>query len=130
VSFGADIFDGKDGRWVVEDLGDVQLLAGIVWVGVRKTDGKPSIRACSVTSASGQAFMRDNNPAKPHGPDPDPPHHRCSAWKSRRRRRLLLDYSGSIRPSASSVASSSSANSSTVSDRTRDWRANLGIARI
>ena len=61
----ADISDGKDGRWVVEDLGDVQPLAGIVWVGVRKTDGNPSIWACGVTS--GQAFMRDNNPANPMG---------------------------------------------------------------
>ena len=61
----ADISDGKDGRWVVEDLGDVQPLAGIVWVGIRKTDGKPAIWACGVTS--GQAFMRDNNPANPMG---------------------------------------------------------------
>lgn len=61
----ADISDGKDGRWVVEELGDLQPLSGIVWVGVRKTDGKPAIWACGVTS--GQAFMRDNNPANPMG---------------------------------------------------------------
>jgi hypothetical protein len=61
----ADISDGRDGRWVVEGLEDLQPLAGIVWVGVRKTDGKPSIWACNVTS--GQAFMRDNNPQNPMG---------------------------------------------------------------
>jgi len=61
----ADISDGRDGRWVVEDLGDLQPLQGIVWVGVRKTDGKPSIWSCNVTS--GQAFMRDNNPQNPMG---------------------------------------------------------------
>jgi hypothetical protein len=61
----ADISDGRDGRWVVEELADLQPLQGIVWVGVRKTDGKPSIWACNVTS--GQAFMRDNNPQNPMG---------------------------------------------------------------
>jgi hypothetical protein len=60
-----DISDGRDGRWVVEGLDDLQPLQGIVWVGVRKTDGKPSIWACNVTS--GQAFMRDNNPQNPMG---------------------------------------------------------------
>jgi hypothetical protein len=61
----ADISDGRDGRWVVEQLGDLQSLEGIVWVGMRKTEGKPSIWACNVTS--GQAFMRDNNPQNPMG---------------------------------------------------------------
>ena len=60
-----DLSDGKDGRWVVEDLGDLQPLQGIVWVGVRRTDGNPTIWACAVTS--GQAFMRDNNPQNPMG---------------------------------------------------------------
>ena len=61
----ADLSDGRDGRWVVEELGGVQPLQGTVWVGLRKTDGKPSIWACNVTS--GQAFMRDNNPQNPMG---------------------------------------------------------------
>jgi hypothetical protein len=50
---------------VVEELAGVQPLQGTVWVGLRKTDGKPSIWACNVTS--GQAFMRDNNPQNPMG---------------------------------------------------------------
>jgi hypothetical protein len=61
----ADLSDGRDGRWVVEDLGELQPLQGLVWVGVHETDGKPTLWACSVTS--GQAFMRDNNPQNPMG---------------------------------------------------------------
>jgi hypothetical protein len=61
----ADLSDGRDGRWVVEELAGGQPLQGTVWVGLRKTEGKPSIWACSVTS--GQAFMRDNNPQNPMG---------------------------------------------------------------
>jgi hypothetical protein len=60
-----DLSDGNDGRWAVEDLGDVQPLQGTIWVGVRKIDGKPTLWACGVTS--GQAFMRDNNPTNPMG---------------------------------------------------------------
>ena len=60
-----DLSDGKDGRWVVEDLIDVKPLKGIVWVGLHKTDGKPGIWESSVPS--GQAFMRDTNPQNPMG---------------------------------------------------------------
>ena len=31
--------DGKDGRWVVEDLVDLKPLKGVVWVGVHKVGG-------------------------------------------------------------------------------------------
>jgi hypothetical protein len=60
-----DLSDGKDGRWVVEDLIDVKPLKGIVWVGVHRLGGTPSIWACSVVS--GQAFVRDNDPTNPMG---------------------------------------------------------------
>ncbi len=35
-----DVSDGKDGRWVVEDLVDLKPLKGIVWVGVHRVGGR------------------------------------------------------------------------------------------
>jgi hypothetical protein len=55
-----DVSDGKDGRWVVADLGDMKPLKGDFWVGVRKAAGEPTLWASSV--ASGQAFVRNNDP--------------------------------------------------------------------
>jgi hypothetical protein len=55
-----DLSDGKDGRWVVEDLVDMKPIKGVVWVGVRKKGGEPTIWASSVVS--GQAFVRNNDP--------------------------------------------------------------------
>jgi hypothetical protein len=60
-----DLSDGKDGRWVVEDLVDMKPLKGVVWVGVRKTNGMPTIWASSVVS--GQVFVRNNDPQNPMG---------------------------------------------------------------
>jgi len=60
-----DLSDGKDGRWVVEDLVDMKPIKGVVWVGVRKTGGTPTIWASSVVS--GQAFVRNNDPSNPMG---------------------------------------------------------------
>ncbi|HEY6476672.1 MAG TPA: hypothetical protein VI456_08820 [Polyangia bacterium] len=60
-----DLSDGRDGRWVVEDLADLKPLKGIVWVGVHRLGGTPSIWASSVVS--GQAFVRDNDPTNPMG---------------------------------------------------------------
>ncbi|HVV51275.1 MAG TPA: hypothetical protein VHO06_16520 [Polyangia bacterium] len=60
-----DISDGRDGRWVVQDLGDLKPLKGTVWVGVHRVGGTPSIWASGVVS--GQAFVRDNDPTNPMG---------------------------------------------------------------
>jgi len=60
-----DVSDGRDGRWVVEDLADLKPLKGIVWVGVHRVGGTPSIWASNVVS--GQAFVRNNDPANPMG---------------------------------------------------------------
>jgi hypothetical protein len=60
-----DLSDGRDGRWVVENLVDLKPLKGIVWVGVHRVGGSPSIWASSVVS--GQAFVRNNDPANPMG---------------------------------------------------------------
>jgi len=55
-----DVSDGKDGRWVVADLGDMKPIKGVIWVGVRKAGGEPTMWASSVVS--GQAFVRNNDP--------------------------------------------------------------------
>jgi hypothetical protein len=60
-----DVSDGRDGRWVVEDLVDLKPLKGVVWVGVHKVGGTPSIWASAVVS--GQAFVRNNDPTNPMG---------------------------------------------------------------
>ena len=60
-----DLSDGKDGRWVIEDLVDMKPIKGVIWVGVRKTGGTPTIWASSVIS--GQAFVRNNDPLNPMG---------------------------------------------------------------
>lgn len=60
-----DLSDGRDGRWVVYDLVDMNPLKGIVWVGVRKTGGTPTVWASAVVS--GQAFIRNNDPQNPMG---------------------------------------------------------------
>jgi hypothetical protein len=60
-----DLSNGKDGRWVVEDLGAMKPIKGVVWIGVHKTGGEPTIWASSVVS--GQAFVRNNDPSNPMG---------------------------------------------------------------
>jgi len=55
-----DVSDGTDGRWIVADLGDMKPLKGVVWIGVRKLGGEPTLWASSV--ASGHAFVRNNDP--------------------------------------------------------------------
>ena len=60
-----DLSDGRDGRWVVEDLLDMKPVKGVIWVGVRKIAGAPTVWASSVVS--GQAFVRNNDPTNPMG---------------------------------------------------------------
>jgi hypothetical protein len=60
-----DLSDGKDGRWVVEDLAGMKPIKGVVWVGVHKMGGTPTIWASSVVS--GQVFVRNNDPQNPMG---------------------------------------------------------------
>src|SRR5262245_22165359 len=60
-----DLSDGRDGRWVVEELANMKPIKGVIWVGVRKSGGEPTIWASSVVS--GQAFVRNNDPQNPMG---------------------------------------------------------------
>jgi hypothetical protein len=61
----ADLSDGKDGRWAVEDLTEMKPIRGVVWVGVHKLGGAPTLWASGVVS--GQAYMRNNDPTNPMG---------------------------------------------------------------
>jgi hypothetical protein len=60
-----DLSNGNDGRWVVEDLVEMKPLKGVVWVGVHKVAGTPTIWASSVVS--GQVYVRNNDPTNPMG---------------------------------------------------------------
>ena len=60
-----DLSNGKDGRWVVEDLIEMKPIKGVVWVGVHKLTGTPTIWSSSVVS--GQAYVRNNDPTNPMG---------------------------------------------------------------
>ncbi len=61
----ADVSDGKDGRWIVEELGDAKPFTGVVWIGVRKTAGEPTVWASG--AVSGQSYIRNNDPQNPMG---------------------------------------------------------------
>jgi hypothetical protein len=60
-----DVSTGKDGRWAVEDLQDLDKIDGPIWVGVRKVAGAPALWTSPVVS--GQCFLRDRDPAKSLG---------------------------------------------------------------
>jgi hypothetical protein len=60
-----DVSTGKDGRWVVSDLQSLSALEGVVWVGVHKVGGAPTLWTSSATS--GQTFLRDRNPGETMG---------------------------------------------------------------
>jgi hypothetical protein len=60
-----DVSDGKDGRWVIENLDELKPFKGVVWVGVHKTGGEPTLWASPVVS--GQVFIRNNDPGNPMG---------------------------------------------------------------
>jgi hypothetical protein len=56
----ADVSNGKDGRWIVEGLADAKPFRGVVWIGVRKAAGQPTL--WSTNAASGQSFIRNSDP--------------------------------------------------------------------
>jgi len=60
-----DLSDGKDGKWVVEDLHGLPPLEGDTWVGVRRASGTPEIWTSGVVS--GQVYIRDNDPRQSLG---------------------------------------------------------------
>jgi hypothetical protein len=57
------VSNGKDGRWVYEDLSAMDGVTGVVWLGLRKAEGEPTIAASRVDS--GQYFVRSLDPKSP-----------------------------------------------------------------
>lgn len=53
-----EVSNGKDGRWLVEDLQDLDTIDGVIWVGVRKVGGDPALWT---SSTPGQTFLRDRD---------------------------------------------------------------------
>ena len=69
-----DLSDGKDGRWVVEDLVDLKPLKGIVWVGVHQVGG--SAQHLGQQRRLGAGVRAQQRPDQPDGPPADQAHAR------------------------------------------------------
>ena len=67
-----DLSDGKDGRWVVEDLVDLKPLKGIVWVGVHRVGGTP--QHLGQQRRLGAGVRAQQRPHQPDGPPADQAH--------------------------------------------------------
>ena len=57
-----DVSAGKDGRWIVEDLQDLDVIDETIWVGVRKVAGSPALWTSAVVA--GQSYLRDRDASK------------------------------------------------------------------
>ena len=57
-----EVSGGKDGRWIVEDLQDLDVIDEPIWIGVRKEAGSPALWTSAVVS--GQSFLRDRDASK------------------------------------------------------------------
>jgi hypothetical protein len=57
-----DVSAGSDGRWVVEDLQELDAIDGPIWVGVRKVGGDPALWTSA--TVSGESFLRDRDASK------------------------------------------------------------------
>jgi hypothetical protein len=60
-----DVSNGKDGRWVVQDLQSMSALKGVVWIGLRKVGGTPALWTSA--AVSGQTYLRDLDPTRAIG---------------------------------------------------------------
>jgi hypothetical protein len=60
-----DASTGKDGRWLVSELRAVEPLEGVIWLGVRKLGGDPTLWTSA--ASSGHTFLRDRAPGNSMG---------------------------------------------------------------
>jgi len=61
----SDVSSGKDGLWLVSDLHALGPMEGVIWVGLRKVGGEPTV--WTSTAVSGQTFLRDRSPGNGMG---------------------------------------------------------------
>jgi len=54
---------GRDGLWTYEDLSTLPAREGVVWLGLRRSDGEPAIATSRVDA--GQYFLRSDDPSSP-----------------------------------------------------------------
>jgi hypothetical protein len=57
------VSSGKDGLWMYEDLSALPARQGVVWLGLKRTDGEPAIATSRIDA--GQYFLRSFDPANP-----------------------------------------------------------------
>ncbi len=62
---GDQVSNGRDGRWVTEDLSSLPAREGVIWLGLRKSEGAPAVAASRVNG--GQYFVRSHDPQAPLG---------------------------------------------------------------
>lgn len=58
-----EVTNGRDGRWLVEDVSDLPPSEGIVWLGIKRVAGEPTIAASNLPSKS--YFVRSTDPKNP-----------------------------------------------------------------
>ena len=54
---------GKDGLWLYEDLSALPAREGVVWLGLKRTEGEPAIATSRIDA--GQYFLRSFDPSNP-----------------------------------------------------------------
>jgi hypothetical protein len=57
------VSSGRDGLWLYEDLSSLPAREGVVWLGLRRSDGEPAIATSRVDA--GQYFLRSDDPSNP-----------------------------------------------------------------
>ena len=57
------VSSGRDGLWLYEDLSALPAREGVVWLGLRRSDGEPAIATSRVDA--GQYFLRSDDPSNP-----------------------------------------------------------------
>jgi hypothetical protein len=57
------VSSGRDSLWLYEDLSSLPARGGVVWLGLKRTDGEPAIATSRVDA--GQYFLRSDDPSNP-----------------------------------------------------------------
>jgi hypothetical protein len=58
-----EVSSGRDSKWIYEDLSTLPAQEGVVWLGLKRTEGEPAIATSRVDA--GQYFLRSDDPSNP-----------------------------------------------------------------